>query len=180
MNTLLCIYTVLKLFSLPSVTMTLQSRILNRYRFIWAFWLTFQIYSLNAKFSFSVTAIPHSYHGVLALSIYHFSCSWCKWERASKNDGRFTGICYCQKKKKSIYFIATGPPVLWSSEIIGDVRLYVVQHNTMSKQPALRINNHTGQAWLEATQKGPLWRNRRLTCTYKAYQCFRQGTGGNY
>lgn len=181
MNTLLCIYTVLKLFSLPSVTMTLQSRILNRYRFIWAFWLTFQIYSLNTKFSFSVTAIPHSYHGVLALSIYHFSCSLMQMGKSQQEWWKVhRHLLLSKKKKKSIYFIGTGPPTLGSSEIIGDVRLYVAQHSTMSKQPALRINNHTGQMWLEAMQKGPLWRNRRLTCTYKAYQCFRQGTGGNY
>lgn len=145
MNTLLCIYTVLKLFSLPSVTMTLQSGILNRYRFIWAFWLTFQIYSLNAKFSFSsdsnTTLLSH---GFLLLAFIIFHVPWCKWERAGKNDERFIGICYCQKKNH-IYFIATGPSTLRSSEIIGDVRLYVAQRNAMSKQPALRIN-HTGQA----------------------------------
>lgn len=120
--------------------MTLQSRILNRYRFIWAFWLTFQIYSLNAKFSFSVTAIPHSYHGVLALSIYHFSCSLMQMGKSQQEWWKVHRhlLLSKNKKKKSIYFIATGPPALWSSEIIGDVRLYMVQHNTMSKQPALR------------------------------------------
>lgn len=97
MSTLVCIYTIFKVFCLPSVAMTLRWHILNRYRFIWTFWLTFQIYSLNhfPSCDSNTTLLPH---GVLLLAFVTFHILWCKWERRGKNDAEFTGICYCQKR----------------------------------------------------------------------------------
>lgn len=131
----ICIYTVFKLFSLPSVAMTLRQRILNRYRFIWTCCLTFQIYSLSS-FPSPVTAMPRCYH--TGFCSQHLSLFTSPLMQMRKTARTTEGSWVFAAAKKGLFYChrTLHPQIL---EIIGDVRLLYIVLHTMSNQSALRI-----------------------------------------